>query len=147
MLLREVKEELATADGECSRRIGHDTGIAGPVEPPLPTEAWRALVATGELGLLDAGRLRSLRNVYARIVAANHIAAQWCCLLQIAVLSPDSDTRDEYNAVAASALTEPCRGIAAAVGPVICDLDDEIMPREEQLKRIRRPWKLLGSGT
>lgn len=146
VLLREVKKELATANGECSRRIDQDTGIAGAVEPPLPTEAWRALVATGDLGLLDARRLRSLRDVSARIVAANHIAAQWCCLLQIALLSPDSDTRDEYNAAAASALSKPCKGIADAVGGVICDLDDEIMQRQKQLARIRRPWSRLGSG-
>lgn len=140
VLLREVKEELATIKEQCGRRLRGDTGVAGTIDPPLPTEAWRALVATGDLGLLAPCPLRLLRKLYGKIVAANHVAAHWCCLLQIAILSLDAETRDNFNVSAASTLTAPCEEIGQEIDGVISSLNSEISVGEKSLNRARAPW-------
>ena len=137
-LLRQVAQELSAIQTGCTDRSA-TAGEAVTIDPPLPTEAWRMLNSSGQLETLAEGHLRSLRTVYTAVVAANHVAGQWCCLLQIARLSNDGETRQTFDELAARARVEPLEDVESQLPAAVADLDDEIDLRSKQLrKRIGR---------
>lgn len=112
-LLDDLSHEIGWIERESMRRAaGSEIDETGArMEPPLSTEAWRVIVASGDLRRLPTHVLRSCRELYSAVVAANHVGSQWCCFLQIAKLSPEEDVREGFEAAAAAAVSEGAEDI------------------------------------
>ena len=121
-LMRGLLAELRQIKTDAERRVQASSAVAGTVEPPLPVEAWRLALASGQLGRLAEVQLDSLRLFYSSVVTANHVAGNWSAFLQISRLSDDPDVQVAFDAEAARVIREPCEPIAAEVDAVIAGL-------------------------
>ena len=123
-LLMELRSEIEAIRQLCDERLSTPGSIN--IDPPLPTEAWQLIVASGQLGTVTSSHQRSLREFYSAVVSANYIAEQWAALLQISRLASDDDVRGLFDRLAEQARTKPFKVVQEQTDAIASGVDGEI---------------------
>jgi hypothetical protein len=115
--LRILRDEIHTIEDEAARRAALPPAGGLRNEPPLPTEAWRAVIISG--GLANVKRRETLIALYRGVDAANYLVSQVPTYLAIANLASDPDVREAFAAEAQRVASAPFGEIAPLVRPAI----------------------------
>jgi len=123
-LLNSLREEVIIISKEARARIAGGDAVGAPsINPPLPTQAWTVIVATGELRRMKESSLNEIETLYRCVESANHVAGQAMILLQIAELSSNEKVRSAYREEARRATVEPFRKVVDEVEQALHALD------------------------
>ena len=113
--LRLILEEITVIETEAAIRAVPADGGSIRDDAPLPTQAWRTLVASGAASRVKA--LGALVDLYRAVEGANYLAGQVPLYLQTANLAADSDVQDVFAAEAARLSTQPFAELGPRVKP------------------------------
>lgn len=109
--LRSIEGELNQVAAEAAMRLTPASGVVRQ-RAPLSSEAWRVLVASGDVSRLPSAQLDALLDCYRKVETANYLSAQALPYLQIANLSTNPEVQRAYQEQARVVATEPFRELA-----------------------------------
>jgi hypothetical protein len=116
-LIENLADEVKRIGLESGKRASRDEGLGAGyfLDPPLPSEAWRIIVSSGDVRRLPPGEIRALQDLYTAVTEANYVAAQAPVFLEISKLTPHDDVAVAFIREAGRATREPYRSVLPLV--------------------------------